>query len=125
MSDCRQLSPSKLFCAAHAKPNLTVQQSIYRLGDPNQSITSPIIFRDNYVLSFDERMRNPKWVFEKITKDDLEGEADRKECSFKQDSEIHPYFRASNDDFSRSGFDRGHLGEQQKSKRRRFFLENF
>lgn len=121
MSDCRQLSPSKLFCAAHAKPNLTVQQSIYRLGDPNQSITSPIIFRDNYVLSFDERMRNPKWVFEKITKDDLEGEADRKECNFKQDSEIHPYFRASNDDFSRSGFDRGHLGEQQKSERSQLF----
>lgn len=35
------------------------------------------------MLSFDERMRNPKWVYEKITKNDLEGDADRKDCDFK------------------------------------------
>jgi len=28
-------------------------------------------------------MRNPKWVYEKITKNDLEGDADRKDCDFK------------------------------------------
>ena len=65
-------------------------------------------------MSYDERMRNPKWVFEKITKDNLEGKADRTKCSFKEDPEIRPYFRATNDDFMKSGYDRGHLGEHQK-----------
>ena len=82
---CRKdihISPCALFesknVCAKSLEALSVQQSIYRLGDPNVSLTSPVIFRDNYVLSYDERMRNPKWVFEKITKRDLDGEADRK-----------------------------------------------
>ncbi|CBY24106.1 unnamed protein product [Oikopleura dioica] len=96
---------------------LTVQQSIYKLGDPNQSATPPLIFRDNYVLSFDERMRNPKWVYEKITKNDLEGDADRKDCDFKSDKEVHRYFRAENLDYRGSGFDRGHLAAAANHKK--------
>lgn len=103
------MTPATLFVRAYSLPALTVQQSIYRLGDPNQSLSSPIIFRDNYVLSFDERMRNPKWVFEKITKTELEGDASRKNCDFKQDLEIHEFFRAQNTDYKGSGYDRGHL----------------
>lgn len=96
----------------HARDNLiqaTVQQSIYRLGDPNVALSKPIIFRENYVISYDERTRNPRWVFEKITADDLGGDADRKECDFKSDPEVHDYFRAKNMDFKGSGYDRGHL----------------
>ena len=104
-----EVTPATLFVRAYSLPALTVQQSIYRLGDPNQSLSSPIIFRDNYVLSFDERMRNPKWVFEKITKTELEGDASRKNCDFKQDLEIHEFFRAQNTDYKGSGYDRGHL----------------
>ena len=99
-------------CFLKAKDNLltaTVQQSIYRLGDPNVALSRPIIFRENYVLSYDERMRNPKWVFEKITQDDLGGEADRGDCSFKADPEIDIKFRAQNIDFKGTGYDRGHL----------------
>lgn len=99
-------------CFLKAKDNLltaTVQQSIYRLGDPNVALSRPIIFRENYVLSYDERMRNPKWVFEKITQDDLGGEADRGDCTFKPDPEIDVKFRAQNIDFKGTGYDRGHL----------------
>jgi len=105
----QEMSPCALFVAAKSLEALSVQQSIYRLGDPNVSLTSPVIFRDNYVLSFDERMRNPKWVFEKITKSDLDGEADRKDCGFQQDTEVHEYFRSQNLDYRASGFDRGHM----------------
>jgi len=96
----------------HARDNLiqaTVQQSIYRLGDPNVALSKPIIFRENYVISYDERTRNPRWVFEKITAEDLGGDADRKECDFKSDPEVHDNFRAKNMDFKGSGYDRGHL----------------
>lgn len=109
-----QISPASLFVKAKS---LTVQQSIYSLGDPHQSLSSRIIFRDNYVLSFDERMRNPKWVFEKITNDDLDGEAERKDCDFKEDREIHEYFRAQNLDFKGTGYDRGHLAAAANHKK--------
>ena len=104
--------PADWFVRAKQHDNLiqaTVQQSIYRLGDPNVALSKPIIFRENYVISYDERTRNPRWVFEKITADDLGGDADRKECDFKSDPEVHDYFRAKNNDFKGSGYDRGHL----------------
>ena len=89
-----KISPASLFVKAKS---LSVQQSIYSLGDPHQSLSSRIIFRDNYVLAFDERMRNPKWVFEKITNDDLDGEAKRKDCDFKAKFKIvekYDFFRS-------------------------------
>ncbi|XP_066293493.1 endonuclease G, mitochondrial-like [Branchiostoma lanceolatum] len=65
--------------------------------------------REGYVVSYDRRNRNPHWVFEHLTSSHIRGDSDRQQCDFKEDETIHPYFRATNWDFKRSGYDRGHL----------------
>lgn len=66
---------------------------------------------DNFVLSYDRRLRASNWVFEHLNADNLKRNADinRKECDFFEDKSIHPYFRAKKDDYRGSGYDRGHL----------------
>jgi len=68
--------------------------------------------RQNYVLSYDTRNKNPIWVFEHLTKENTcktENSCDRDNFDFCEDQTIVDKFRATNKDFKRSGFDRGHL----------------
>lgn len=75
---------------------------------------------DDFVLSYDRRNRTPHWVFEHLTREDLvKKDVDRSLCSFKEDTSIHPFFRATNEDYKGSGYDRGHLaaaGNHRKSQ---------
>lgn len=65
---------------------------------------------DNYVLSYDRRHRTAHWVFEHLTPESLKAKnVTRSKSDFFEDNSIHPYFRASLDDYRGSGFDRGHL----------------
>ncbi|XP_054164094.1 endonuclease G, mitochondrial-like [Oppia nitens] len=69
---------------------------------------------DNFVLSYDRRNRTANWVLEymsghQMSADNDSGHIDRKGIEFFQDSTIHEYWRSSNDDYRRSGYDRGHL----------------
>ncbi|ALC42588.1 EndoG [Drosophila busckii] len=67
--------------------------------------------QSDYVLSYDRRNRIPHWVFEHLTaasvaKNDA---VDRAKCDFRPDESIHPFFRAQNTDYRKSGYDRGHM----------------
>jgi DNA/RNA endonuclease G (NUC1) len=56
---------------------------------------------DNYVLSYDRRNRVANWVFEHLKPTmliPLEN-TDRGKSEFKEDDQIHPYFRSTNQDF--------------------------
>lgn len=66
---------------------------------------------DDFVLSYDRRNRVANWVFEHLTPERLKvsENVNRYKCEFKEDTSIHPYFRATNNDYKGSGFDRGHL----------------
>lgn len=66
---------------------------------------------DNFVLSYDRRLRAAGWVFEHLTPESVtyNPEINRQKCDFFEDKAIHPFFRAKNDDFKGSGYDRGHL----------------
>ena len=66
---------------------------------------------DDFALSYDRRNRNPNWVLEHLTKEKVTNVPgiDRAKSEFITDEKIHPYFRATNADFKRSGYDRGHL----------------
>ena len=66
---------------------------------------------DDYVLSYDKRNRTAHWVIEHLTAESVafNDKVDRSKCDFVEDKSIHPYFRSSNADYKRSGFDRGHL----------------
>lgn len=87
-----------------------------------------------FVVSFDKRTRNANWAFEHITSDRLlrkdQAAVDRTKCQFTEDSSIHPYFRATNEDYKSSGYDRGHLAaagnyrDSQTSTDQTFLLTN-
>lgn len=86
----------------------------------------------DYVLSYDRRNRVPNWVIEHLTPESVakNDEVDRAMCNFRADESVHPYFRAENTDYLRSGFDRGHMAaagnhrRQQKHCDDTFFLTN-
>lgn len=64
----------------------------------------------NFVLSYDSRNRVPNWVLEHLTPAHLDSDSyDRNGMEFVEDRSIHHFFRSTNDDYRRSGFDRGHM----------------
>ncbi|KAH8389673.1 hypothetical protein KR215_008017 [Drosophila sulfurigaster] len=67
--------------------------------------------QSDYVLSYDRRNRVPHWVFEHLTAESVarNDAVDRSKSDFKPDESIHPFFRAQNTDYRRSGYDRGHM----------------
>jgi len=94
-----------------ATPILTPNRptDIMKFGFPGNT---NLKMRNNYVLSYDTRCRNPIWVFEHLTKDNTsptENTVDRSKFDFSEDQSVPSIFRATNKDFYKSGFDRGHL----------------
>ncbi|XP_071801761.1 endonuclease G, mitochondrial-like [Asterias amurensis] len=74
---------------------------------------------DNYVLSYDCRMRNPKWVFECLTREDVKynDAITRTNCQFEIDQLVHPFFQSTNEDYRGSGYDRGHMAAAANHRR--------
>ncbi len=72
-------------------------------------ISSFHIDRPGYSLAYDARNRNPIWVYEHLTTNSIKGEADRSHCDFKEDICLPEHLRATPQDYTRQGFDRGHL----------------
>lgn len=66
---------------------------------------------DDFILSYDRRLRAPNWIIEHLTPEKLKKQSDahRDKSKFVEDSAIHEYFRSKNADFHRSGYDRGHM----------------
>lgn len=67
------------------------------------------LFND-FLLSYDRRLRAPAWVLEHMTPEKLSKNlASRDKSSFHEDATLHPYFTAKLSDFKHSGYDRGHM----------------
>jgi endonuclease G len=64
---------------------------------------------DGFVASYDPRLRNPRWVLERITRDSFTGDGDRFNVQFMEDGAIEERFRARLSDYKASGYDKGHL----------------
>lgn len=112
-----------------ALANVSRTQQIMKHGYP--SLDNLRIF-DNYVLSYDRRNRVANWVFEHMSFEKLRPaeSIDRGKCEFREDTNIHPYFRSTNQDYKGSGYDRGHLAaaanhrSSQTLMDQTFFLSN-
>ncbi|KAJ2078133.1 nuclease [Coemansia sp. RSA 988] len=70
---------------------------------------SDFMVRSRYASSFNRALRNPNWVAEHLTRDNLKGSADRASSEFAEDKDIPAPFRALLKDYYRSGYDRGHM----------------
>ena len=71
-------------------------------------ISSFEIHRPGYSLTYDARHRNPSWVYEHLTNDSLQGDAERI-SEFKEDENIPKHLRSTTADYKGQGFDRGHM----------------
>ncbi|RKP39022.1 hypothetical protein BJ085DRAFT_10208, partial [Dimargaris cristalligena] len=76
----------------------------------------------SYVSNFNRQLRNPNWVFEHLTAENLRREAgekdpDRSNSAFREDTRIPMLFRARLKDYFKSGYDRGHMAPAADAKR--------
>jgi endonuclease G len=71
--------------------------------------------REGYVLSFNVDTRSPDWVVERLSPADLTGPA-RRANNFSDDPDLHPDADASNADYLKTGFDRGHQAPAADAK---------
>eukprot|EP00887_Chlorella_sp_A99_P004193 scaffold23.g4193.t1 len=80
-------------------------------------VGDPLRVFSNFVLQFDTRLRNPKWVLEHISAEKLKQRGgDRKNSNFVEDAGIDPRFRSRLESYRRSGFDRGHMAPAANHK---------
>ncbi|CAH2281978.1 nuclease EXOG, mitochondrial [Pelobates cultripes] len=70
----------------------------------------------NHALSYDQAKKTPRWVIEHLSKEKMLGKADRKHCKFKPDPNIPQIFNASNEDYLKSGWSRGHMAPAGDNK---------
>jgi endonuclease G len=81
------------------------QSAINELRLPVDSDTIQI--GDDCIVKFDRMRKCPRWVFERLTSDDIAGPAIRTD-NFIEPMEIPLEFRPSRLDYKGSGYDRGH-----------------
>lgn len=74
-----------------------------------------LLFRDNYILSYDNRLKHAVWVVDHVK---FKRDSGRNDYSFNfySDHQIHQRFRSSNRDYINSGYDRGHLSPARQHK---------
>ncbi|KAG0171410.1 nuclease [Apophysomyces sp. BC1034] len=106
-----------------------VDEGILQFGNPGP--VSDLLKRDAYVTSFNRRDRVPNWVGEHLTKESLtRGPSVSRNDKFAEDTDVPVLFRALLSDYSRSGFDRGHMAPAadavatQKAMDQTFLLTN-
>ncbi len=102
----KSLAPQVLPAAARVEKDLS-PSTILQYGLPGP--IADVGARLGFVSGYDRQRRNPAWVAEQITPESLaHRDGDRGRSSFHEDSDIPPKFRASLNDYFRSGYDRGH-----------------
>lgn len=63
---------------------------------------------DHFAAEFDAATRTPRWVVERLTRDNVGGEAERA-TAFKEEPGVPPALRARLSDYSGWRYDRGHM----------------
>lgn len=83
-----------------------------------------LFFRGNYVLSYDNRLKQPVWSLEHLTNEKANTRADigHKQHWFA-DPQIHEYFRTMSDDYKNSGYERGHFSSVCDNRATQRFIE--
>lgn len=87
---------------------------IFKYGTPDSGTQTRTY--TNHALSYDQARRTPSWVAEHITKQDLQGTANRKSANFKMDPNLNPTYSSMNSDYKRSGWSRGHMAPAADNK---------
>lgn len=87
---------------------------VSRFGLPT---TDNLKLSENYVLAYDRRLKQPAFVMEHLSDKQMRiVKGDRNSSFFTEDSEVHEYFRATNDDYMETEYDRGHMSPASDNK---------
>lgn len=97
---------------AYARPESAygiIKESITALEIPivNKPISSHILERDGYVISYNSDTRNCNWVAYELTREEANGEVPR-DNNFYEDIDVD-IPRATKEDYKGSGWSRGHM----------------
>lgn len=68
----------------------------------------PLLRRVAYTANYNSETRQPDWVAWELTREETRGEHTRKGINFQEDYSVSGR-RATTSDYSRSGYDRGHM----------------
>lgn len=95
------------------KPNTACPQfQAYGFPEPLYATVTRRAFytcRAGYAGMYDPTEKTPVWVAERITKDSVNGHANRKGMDFAEDPQIPHLSQGHREDFKRSGYDMGHM----------------
>lgn len=69
----------------------------------------------NHCVCYDQAKKIPIWVAEHLTRNKVQGEAQREQSNFISDRNIPAEFQSDNTDFLGSGWARGHMAPAGKS----------
>lgn len=111
-----------------------IEENCGRFGKPVpiQGVTlgpTRFVCRAGYVLEHSSESRIPLWVCEHSTKDEVSGNAERRD-QFKAEPQLNGFPRAELSDYKNSGYARGHMApagnqaKEQELKDQTFFLSN-
>lgn len=95
----------------------------------SQPVSEKLIKRKAYSLSYNFKHKQANWVYEHLMQDKITNKVDRR-FPFVEDPLVPKIFRTTHEDYTRSGFDRGHLCPaadahwSEKATRETFFLSN-
>lgn len=87
------------------------KSSLSSVGYPiiSDTISSEIIERICYTVSYNKQTRQPNWVMWQLTADHVMKRKDGAWNEYQEDSSIHEDYRAYLADYAYSGYDRGHM----------------
>eukprot|EP00118_Oscarella_pearsei_P004908 m.21793 g.21793 ORF g.21793 m.21793 type:complete len:326 (+) comp28222_c0_seq1:54-1031(+) len=94
------------------------------------SIGPDIMHYESHSVHYDQARKVPLWSFERISRANLDGPANRKHSRFRPDDQVPALFRSSNGDYWHSGWSRGHMAPAGNNKHSQsamddtFFLTN-
>jgi endonuclease G len=110
--------------------NGSLASTILQFGDPGTA--RDFLEREEYVVSYDRRNRVASWVGEHLTAASLvTGEGvNRDHSKFQEDPDVPALFRSKLADYTKSGYDRGHMAPagdavaDQTAMDQTFYLSN-
>ncbi|MFV9979313.1 MAG: DNA/RNA non-specific endonuclease [Francisella endosymbiont of Hyalomma asiaticum] len=109
--------------------------SFLAYGNPSYGVTEGLgqanlyLCRDGYVVGYNYQTKEASWVAFKLTKSKVANHLKRDD-KFKEDNDVPFVYRATLDDYSHYGYDRGHLASyasmdfSKKSADQSFLLSN-
>lgn len=103
-------------------PKLNLEIPVYTY--PGRYKKEIIINRTGYTLSYNQYYKNPNWVAWELTREETKGETERYD-RFMPDPDL-PEPRVVHKDYTKSGYDRGHMAPAADMKwNRQAMIESF